>query len=251
MIQAKDKYENSRSKFEDQNRSCYNERHMTKTILVVEDEKDLQTYLKESLVDYGFVVQTASDGIRALSMIRQSPPDLVLLDLGLPNMSGESVCMEIRKKYPELKLIILSARNDTADIVKGLNLGADDYVTKPFTFEILIARINARLRTNAENNIVKKVADLELNQETHEVKRKNQLIELSPTEFRLLEYLMVNKGKVVTREMILNKIWSASPDIETRSVDIYIGYLRKKIDKDFPSKLIQSIRGFGYILKEE
>ncbi len=224
---------------------------MNKTILIVEDEKDLQTYLKESLSDNGFLTQTASDGIRALNMIKQSPPDLVLLDLGLPNMSGESVCLEIRRRHPQLKVIILSARNDTSDIVKGLNLGADDYITKPFTLEELMARVNARLRSNGQNNVIKKIKDLELNQETHEVKRGNQSIELSPTEFRLLEYLMINKGKVVTREMILNKIWSASPDIETRSVDIYIGYLRKKIDKGFKNQLIQSIRGFGYILKEE
>ncbi len=223
---------------------------MNKTILIVEDEKELQTYLKESLLDNNFLVQTASDGIKAINMIKQSPPDLVLLDLGLPNMSGESVCLEIRRKFPELKVIILSARNDTADIVKGLNLGADDYVTKPFTLDELMARINARLRQDKANNVVRKIADLELNQETHEVKRSGKLIELSPTEFKLLEYLMINQGKVVTREMILNKIWSASPDIETRSVDIYIGYLRKKIDKDFKPTLIQSIRGFGYILKE-
>lgn len=223
---------------------------MTKTILVVEDEKELQAYLKESLIDNGFLVQTAVDGVRALSMIKQSQPDMVLLDLGLPNMSGESVCLEIRRKYPQLKVIILSARNDTDDVVKGLNLGADDYVTKPFTLEVLMARINARLRSDASSQVVKKVGNLELNQETHEVKRDEKLIELSPTEFKLLEYLMVNTGKVVTREMILNKIWAASPDIETRSVDIYIGYLRKKIDKDYQNKLIQSIRGFGYILKE-
>lgn len=240
----------TKSAYEFGRKQCYN-CAMTKTILVVEDEKDIQAYLRESLVDSGFVVQTATDGIRALSMIKQALPDLVLLDLGLPNMSGESVCLEIRKKYPELKVIILSARNDTADVVKGLNLGADDYVSKPFTLEELMARIHARLRSNVENNTVKKIADLELNRETHEVKRGNKPIELSPTEFRLLEYLMANKGKVVTREMILNKIWSASPDIETRSVDIYIGYLRKKVDKGAKKQLIQSIRGFGYILKEE
>jgi DNA-binding response OmpR family regulator len=223
---------------------------MNKSILIVEDEKGIQEYLKEFLIDNGFLVQTASDGATTLNLIRKSQPDLVLLDLGLPDMSGESVCLEIRRKYPELRLIIVSARNDTQDIVKGLSLGADDYITKPFTLDELMARVNARLRSNDTSNVIRKIGDLELNQETHEVKRKNKLIELSPTEFRLLEYLMINKGKVVTREMILNKIWSASPDIETRSVDIYIGYLRKKIDKGFSDKLIQSVRGFGYILKE-
>jgi two-component system, OmpR family, response regulator len=222
---------------------------MISTILIVEDEEELLAYLKESLEDNGFLIQTASDGIKALNLISHSQPDLVLLDLGLPNMSGESVCLEIRKKYPDLKVIILSARNDTLDIVKGLNLGADDYVTKPFTLDELTARIKARLRSTSPNNTVKRIADLELNQETHEVKRGKNLIELSPTEYRLLEYLMINKEKVMTREMILNKIWSASPDIETRSVDIYVGYLRKKIDNGYSPKLIKSIRGFGYILK--
>lgn len=224
---------------------------MIASILIVEDEEELQAYLKESLEDNGFLVKTASDGIKALNMIAQSQPDLILLDLGLPNMSGESVCLEIRKKYPNLKVIILSARNDTLDIVKGLNLGADDYVTKPFTLEELMARIKARLRSSSPDNAVKKISDLMLNQETHEVKRGRKNIDLSPTEFRLLEYLMINHGKVMTREMILNKIWSASPDIETRSVDIYVGYLRKKIDNGYNPKLIKSIRGFGYILKED
>ncbi len=223
---------------------------MTKTILVVEDQKDLQNYLKEFLLENEYLVFTASDGIAALNAINKSKPDLVLLDLGLPNMTGESVCLEIRKKWPDLRVIILSARNDTLDIVKGLNLGADDYITKPFQLEELLARIKARLRQSTKNNTKKSIADLELDQETHEVKRKGKLISLSPTEFKLLDYLMSNKGKVITREMILNKIWAASPDIETRSVDIYIGYLRKKIDEGNSHKLIHSIRGFGYIIKE-
>src|SRR3989344_4513348 len=223
---------------------------MTRTILVVEDQKDLQNYLKEFLVDNEYLVITASDGIQALNAINKSRPDLVLLDLGLPNMSGESVVLEVRKKWPDLRVIILSARNDTLDIVKGLNLGADDYITKPFQLEELLARIKARLRQNVKNISKKTIADLELNQDTHEVKRKGKLISLSPTEFKLLDYLMSNKGKVITREMILNRIWAASPDIETRSVDIYIGYLRKKIDSGHSKKLLHSIRGFGYIIKE-
>ena len=223
---------------------------MNRTILIVEDQKDLQNYLKEFLSDNDYLVITASDGIQALNAINKSKPDLVLLDLGLPNMSGESVVLEVRKKWPDLRVIILSARNDTLDIVKGLNLGADDYITKPFQLEELLARIKARLRQNVKNISKKTIADLELNQDTHEVKRKGKLISLSPTEFKLLDYLMSNKGKVITREMILNRIWAASPDIETRSVDIYIGYLRKKIDSGHSKKLLHSIRGFGYIIKE-
>lgn len=224
---------------------------MNKTILIVEDDESIRSFLKEALVDNGFLTQVAPDGASALSQIEKSKPDLILLDLGLPDLSGETVCTEIRKKYPELKLIILSARNDTDDIIKGLNLGADDYITKPFELDVLLARINARFRQSNSGGTIRKIANLVLDQDTHEVKRDNRKIELSPTEFRLLEYLMINKDKVVTRDMILNKIWSASPDIETRSVDIYIGYLRKKIDANHSKKLIKSIRGFGYILKEE
>jgi len=222
---------------------------MNKTILVIEDQRDLQNYLKEFLLDNDFLVLTASDGITGLNLLKRTLPDLVLLDLGLPNMDGESVCREIKKNWPSLKIIILTAKNDTLDIVHGLNLGADDYITKPFQLEELIARIKARLRQDAKNSPTKTLEDLELNEETHEVKRNGTNIELTATEFKLLDYLMSNPGKVLTREMILSKIWSMAPDIESRSVDVYIGYLRKKIDSNSPKKLIQSVRGFGYTIK--
>lgn len=222
---------------------------MNSTILVVEDHKDLSNYLREFLLDNGFIVLTAGDGISALNTIKKTVPDLVLLDLGLPNMDGESVCKEIKRNWPDLKIIILTAKNNTLDIVKGLNLGADDYITKPFQLEELLARIKARLRQNPKNSPVKVIGDLELNHDTHEVKRQGKNIELTATEFKLLDFLLSNPGKVLTRDMILSKIWLMSPDIESRSVDVYIGYLRKKIDSGFEQKLIHSIRGFGYILK--
>lgn len=223
---------------------------MNKTILIVEDQEDILKYLKEFLLDNEYVVFGAKDGVSALNIINKTIPDLVILDLGLPDMDGESVCREIKKKWPDLKVIILTARNDTSDIVKGLTLGADDYITKPFQLEELLARIKARLRQDEKNNPKKTMGDLELNQETHEVKRKDKTINLTATEFKLLDFLLSNQGKVVTRDMILSKIWLMSPDIETRSVDVYMGYLRKKIDKGFPNKLIHSIRGFGYILRD-
>ncbi len=222
---------------------------MNKTILVIEDQKDLQNYLKEFLLDNDFLVLTANDGITGLNLLKRTLPDLVLLDLGLPNMDGESVCREIKKNWPGLKIIILTAKNDTLDIVHGLNLGADDYITKPFQLEELIARIKARLRHDTKNTPTKSLEDLELNEETHEVKRNGINIDLTATEFKLLDYLMSNPGKVLTREMILSKIWSMAPDIESRSVDVYIGYLRRKIDSNSPKKLIQSVRGFGYTIK--
>ncbi len=223
---------------------------MVRNILIVEDEKDLHEYLKQFLSENQFLVHSAYDGIQALNALKKTKVDLVLLDLGLPNMGGESVCKEIKANYPDLRVVILSARNDTLDIVKGLNLGADDYVTKPFELEELLARINARLRNHPSAEVKKRVANLELDQETYEVRRDGKLIQLTPREYKLLEYLITHKGKVVTREMILNNIWYTSPDIETRSVDVYIGYLRKKVDSGFPQKLIHSVRGFGYIIKE-
>lgn len=220
------------------------------TIVIVEDEKELQDYLKDFLMENGFSVQAASDGVIALNSIKKSPPDLVILDLGLPNLSGESVCLEIRKKYPELPIIILTARDDTNDIIHGLDLGADDYITKPFNGNVLLARIKARLRSQEKGDTKLTVADLELDTKTLEVKRGGKILQLTPKEFELLKYLISNKGRILTREMILNRIWLYSPDVETRVVDVYMGYLRKKVDSDSSKKLIQSIRGFGYTIKE-
>jgi DNA-binding response OmpR family regulator len=184
-------------------------------------------------------------------MIKKSAPDIVILDLGLPDMTGESVCLEIRKNYPNLPVIILTAKDTVADVVAGLNLGADDYVTKPFVADELLARISARLRNqNGSKDNKLSVDGLELDNKTFEVVRDGKQIQLTPQEFKLLEYLMNNKGRILTREMILNRVWLYSPDIETRVVDVYMGYLRKKIDQDFDKKLLHSVRGFGYMIKE-
>lgn len=223
---------------------------MVSRILIVEDDIGLQKYLKELFLDNGYSPQTVSDGILALSIINKLPPDLIVLDLGLPNMSGESVCQEIRKTHPELPVIILTAKDSVSDIVQGLNLGADDYITKPFVADELLARIKARLRQNGEIDSKLRIADLELDNKNFEVKRDNKAIKLTPQEFKLLEYLMCNKGRILTREMILNRVWLYSQDIETRVVDVYMGYLRKKIDSDYTKKLLHSVRGFGYMIKE-
>lgn len=223
---------------------------MAKNILVVEDDNGLQKYLKELLVEHDFFVSGASDGVTALNSISKMVPDLVILDLGLPNMSGEAVVAEVRKKNPELPVIILTAKDSVSDIVQGLSLGADDYMTKPFVADELIARIKARLRgTNGADGKLK-VADLQLDKKSLEVKRNDKLIQLTPQEFKLLEYLMSNQGRILTRDMILNRVWLYSPDIETRVVDVYMGYLRKKIDEPFKKKVLHSVRGFGYMIKE-
>lgn len=221
-----------------------------KTILVVEDDAGVQKYLKELLLDNGYAVRVASDGIAALNQIQKMSPDLVILDLGLPNMTGEAVCLEIRKKYPDLRVIILTAKDGVADIIQGLNLGADDYVTKPFVADELLARIKARLRYQNGTDTKLIVDDLVLDNKTLTVSRKEKPIQLTPQEFKLLQYLMSNKGRILTREMILNRVWLYSPDIETRVVDVYMGYLRKKIDHGWDKSLLHSVRGFGYMIKE-
>jgi DNA-binding response OmpR family regulator len=223
---------------------------MMYTILVIEDDEGIQKYLKELLLDNGYSVQTASDGVAGLELIKTSHPDLVILDLGLPKLSGETVCRELQKNYPQTPVIILTARDGVSDIVHGLDLGADDYMTKPFIADELLARLRARLRTNQDGANALKVGDLELDDATLEVTRAGKKLQLTPQEFKLLEYLMKNKGRVLTREMILNRIWTYSPDVETRVVDVYMGYLRKKIDAGQKQKLIQSVRGFGYMIKE-
>lgn len=224
---------------------------MIPKILVVEDDFALQKYLKEFLQQNDYYVTTVSDGTTALNNINKFPPDVVILDLGLPTMSGETVITEVRKKYPELPIIVLTAKDSPADVVSGLELGADDYISKPFIASELLARVKVQLRNkNDHQRQILKVEDLELDSEKLEVRRNSQKIQLTPQEFKLLQYLMANQGRILTREMILNRVWLYSPDIETRVVDVYMGYLRKKIDNGFDKKLIQSIRGFGYTIKE-
>jgi len=223
---------------------------MIYSILIVEDDAGVQKFLKELLLDNGYSVQLAGDGIEAIEAIQKSQPDLVILDLGLPKVSGEAVVSEIRKNYPDLRVIILSAKDAIHDIVQGLSLGADDYMTKPFMSDELLARIKARLKRIGASDTSIVVADLSLNTQTMQVTRGGKEIQLTPQEFKLLQYLMNNQGQILTREMILNRIWMYSPDIETRVVDVYMGYLRKKIDKDFSKPLLHSVRGFGYVIKE-
>lgn len=223
---------------------------MIYSVLIVEDDPGVQKYLKELLLDSGYSVQVASDGIEALESIQKSQPDLVILDLGLPKLTGEGVVSEIRKNYPDLRVIILSAKDTINDIVQGLSLGADDYLTKPFVADELLARIKARLKRMGTGDKKMIIDDLELDTQTMQVARAGKEIQLTPQEFKLLQYLMNNKGQILTREMILNRIWMYSPDIETRVVDVYMGYLRKKIDKGFNKPLLHSVRGFGYMIKE-
>ncbi len=223
---------------------------MNKTIVLVEDEKSIREYVKTLLQDNGFVVMDTPKGSQAVNLVEKTRPDLVILDLVLPDINGEAICKEIKKNYPEIPVIILSSKDDVGDVVGGFNVGADDYVKKPFDDDELMARVRVRLKESGENASTIQIGDLKLDKKMFKVIRGEKEIELTPQEFKLLEYLMVNKNQVLTREMILNRIWLYSPDIRSRVVDVYVGYLRKKIDSGFKKKYIHSIRGFGYMIKD-
>lgn len=224
---------------------------MLKKILIVEDNENLRTLLQTAIADEGYVTLAAPSGAAALEFVNKKTPDLVILDLGLPDIAGETVCREIKKNFPNIQVIMLTAKSKSSEVVTGFKVGADDYISKPFEIEELLARIKARFRAIGEDeSAVFQVGDLELNSKTFEVKRGGKLIPLTQKEFELLKYLMANKEHVLSREMILNKVWLYSPNIESRVVDVYVGYLRKKIDAGSKKKLIFSKRGFGYSIKE-
>jgi len=222
---------------------------MKNKILLVEDNVDLQTPLKSFLLENNYLVEQAFTGAQALKKFEENLPDLVLLDLGLPDISGETICSRFKQYAPDLPIIILTAKNTPKDAAKGLGLGADDYIPKPFDLDELLARIQTRLRHPGANSKLT-IADLSLNTKTYDVFRNGKKINLSPTEFNLLEYLMINQGKVLSREAILNRVWSFDSDVQTRVIDVYIGYLRKKIDGNSKEKLIQCVRGFGYTIRQ-
>lgn len=223
---------------------------MAASILICDDDRDFLLYVKDLLIKTGYTVRAASKGIDAINMVDKQAPDLVILDLNLPDMKGEGVCVEIRKEHPGIPIIMLTSKDSVSEKVQGLSMGADDYITKPFIADEFLARVKARLRQQASGDAILTVSDLVLDNKKIEVRRDGKLVNLTPHEFKLLEYLMQNKGVVLTRDMILNRVWSYSLEVESRVVDVYMGYLRKKIDTDHNKKLIHSIRGFGYTVKE-
>lgn len=220
---------------------------MTYKILVVEDDTNIREYLVDAFKEAGYSVKQTADGAEALKMVKDSPPDLFVLDLGIESISGETVCEEVKKMYPDLPVIILTAKNTSTEVVRGFDLGADDYISKPFETDELLARIRTRLKQKGTSTL--EIDDLVVDTSSYEVKRGGKIISLTAKEFKLLEYLILNKGAVLSRETILDHIWLYSPEIESRVVDVYIGYLRKKIDEGHENKLIKSVRGFGYTIR--
>lgn len=221
-------------------------------ILVVEDEKKIADFIKRGLREEGYAVDTAGDGENGLFMARTNEYDLILLDLMLPKLDGISLCRKLKGSKVLAPVIMLTAKDTVKDKVLGLDSGADDYLTKPFAFEELLARIRAILRKRDSQVMTTiKVSDLELDLITHKVKRGDKDIELTAKEYSLLEYMMRNAGVIVTRTMISEHVWDIDFDTFTNVIDVYINYLRNKIDSGFRKKLIHTVRGRGYILKED
>jgi len=222
-------------------------------ILIVEDDRKIAIALKKGLEQESFAVDISFDGQDGLGQALTIEYDLIILDRMLPEIDGVDICRAIRDKNINVPVLILTAKGQVEDKVEGLNAGADDYLAKPFAFEELLARVRALLRRPEEiKNAVLQIDDLVLNNQTFEVKRGNKNIKLSSTEFALLEYLMRNAGRILTKDNIISHVWDYDADILLNTVEVYIGYLRNKIDKPFSNKpaLIITARGFGYKLKK-
>jgi len=219
-------------------------------ILVVEDEFKVASFLKKGLEQSGYEVDVASDGESGLEKFRAQDYSLVLLDLMLPKRSGWEVIPLIRETKPAVPIIAVTAKSAVEDRVNGLNLGCDDYLVKPFSFAELLARVRAQLRRGSVLGMTElRAADLVLDPLKRKVTRAGKQIELSNKEFALLEYLLRNKDQIVTRNMIIENVWDASFDKFTNVVDVYINYLRNKVDRGFEPRVIQTVRGVGYTLR--
>jgi two-component system, OmpR family, response regulator len=222
-------------------------------LLVVDDEPNIVELLSASLRFAGFEVATATNGRQALEQARAFHPDLMLLDVMMPGMDGFAVVRRLREDGQRMPVLFLTARDATADKVNGLTVGGDDYVTKPFSLEEVIARIRALLRRSGQlgepENARLRFADIELDDDTHEVWKAGELVPLSPTEFKLLRYFMQNPGRVLSKAQILDQVWHYDFNGDANVVESYVSYLRRKVDTTEP-RLLHTLRGVGYVLRQ-
>ena len=221
-------------------------------ILVVEDEQKVASFIKRGLEEEGYAVDVAADGEEGLAMALECVHDLIILDIRLPKMDGLRVLKELRQEKVMTPVLLLTVRATIEDKVLGLDAGADDYLTKPFAFQELVARVRALLRRRAgADPAILEVADLTLDPARRTVSRGGERIELTAREFALLDYFMRNPGRVLTRAMIAEHVWDYTFDTTTNVIDVYVNYLRKKIDAGREPKLLHTVRGVGYVLKAE
>jgi len=220
-------------------------------ILVVEDETKLARFIELELQYEGYEVIVANDGFSGLTAARESDFDLILLDWMLPGISGPEICKRLRQTGSKVPIILLTAKDEVSDRVTGLDAGADDYLIKPFSIEELLARIRARLRSNSSDlSEVLEFADLRLNRNTRQVNRGDRSIEFTAKEFDLLEYLMSHPRQVLTRDQILERVWGYDFMGDSNIIEVYIRYLRLKLEAQQEKRLIQTVRGVGYVLRE-
>lgn len=221
-------------------------------ILVVEDEEKVASFIRKGLEEERYAVDVALDGEEGLLLAQLNPYDLIVLDLMLPKVDGFRFLAQLRSDSIDTPVLVVTARDTTTDKVRGLDLGADDYLTKPFSFEELLARVRALLRRGKPNRSpVFRVADLTLDPAARRVTRGDKIIELTAKEYALLEYFVRHAGQVLTRTMIAEHVWDQTFDSYTNVIDVYVNYLRKKIDQGFDPKLIHTVRGVGYVLRRE
>jgi two-component system, OmpR family, response regulator len=223
-------------------------------VLIVDDEDSITQLVSTVLKYEGFEVECASDGRSALKIAQRFQPDLLVLDVMLPDFDGFEVYRRVTSNARRIPALFLTARAETADRVHGLTLGADDYVAKPFSLEELVARVRAILRRAAnerDSEAILSYRDLTINEDAHEVRRGYRTLELTPTEYRLLHYLMTNAGRVVSKAQILDHVWRYDFGGDTSVVETYISYLRRKVDQGGDSPLIRTVRGFGYTLRAQ
>lgn len=220
-------------------------------VLIIEDDKDVAAYIAKGLTESGYIADTAHTGTEGLSMAQSNQYDIIIVDRMLPELDGLSIIQQLRDEGHSTPVLILSALGEVDDRVEGLTAGGDDYLVKPYAFSELLARVQAltrRRNTDIQDHMTLEVADLQLDRLKRKVTRSGKKINLQPREFRLLEYLMSNAGQVVTRTMLLEKVWEYHFDPQTNVIDVHISRLRSKIDKDFEVQLIHTERGAGYSL---
>ena len=223
----------------------------TASILLVEDEVKLARFIQLELDSEGYQISVAHDGLTGLTLARESPPDLVILDWMMPGMTGIEVCRRLRATGSKVPVILLTAKDEVSDRVAGLDAGADDYVVKPFSIEELLARVRAHLRRNHEENPdFLQFGELSLNRRTREVFQQGRAIELTAKEFDLLDYLMTNPRQVITRDQILEKVWGYDFMGDSNIIEVYVRYLRLKLEDQGEKRLIQTVRGVGYVLRD-